>query len=203
MDLLVRLWRDFWRNPWQARFMVPLVAINAAGSVYGYCWYRQQLAETPLYFWPFVPDSPLSTSLFALALAFRLAGAGGLLFPAVAFAVCIKYGIWAIALITHYWLGGGPAGLTEAVLWLSHLGMAVEGAAFLKPLRLNYGAILAAGAWMFFNDLMDYGAGLHPYLFAEGQAGLAVLSAVGLSVLITAFLLLAWRRNELRQPSGL
>lgn len=40
-----------------------LLFVNAAGTVYGYYWYRYQLAETPPVFLPFVPDSP-TASLF-------------------------------------------------------------------------------------------------------------------------------------------
>lgn len=41
-----------------------LLLVNAAGTVYGYYWYRYQLAETPPLFLPFVPDSP-TASLFS------------------------------------------------------------------------------------------------------------------------------------------
>lgn len=185
MNPLIKPCLDFWRDPWQARFTTPLMIINVLGSVYGYYWYREQLAVTPFYFWPFVPDSPLSTTLFALALAIRLAGTGSILFQTVAFTASIKYGIWAAVVISRYWSGGGPVEFTETMLWLSHLGMAAEGAIYLKTLRFGHAVILLAGTWMLLNDLMDYGGGLHPYLFAAGQETLALATALGLTVLLT------------------
>ena len=124
MEQVTRLWRDFWNDPWQARFTIPLIVINAVGSACGYYWYHEQLAGTPLYYWPFVPDSPLSTTLFAVALLLSLAGSGSILYRAVALTASIKYGIWAIVMISHYWLNSGPLELTEAMLWLSHYGSA-------------------------------------------------------------------------------
>jgi hypothetical protein len=53
--------------------------------------------------------------------------------------------------------------------------------------------------WMLLNDLMDYGAGLHPYLFAEGQLYLALVSAVGLTLGISAALGLRRRLRKLKK----
>lgn len=193
MKCLVKLWCDFWRDPWQVRFMTPLVIVNSLGSVYGYYWYREQLGATPFYFWPFVPDSPLSTTLFALALIIGHKGTRHPLFLAVAFTASIKYGIWAVVIISQYWLGGRPVEFTETMLWFSHLGMAAEGAIFLKTLQPGRMVILLTAAWMLINDWMDYGLGLHPYLFAAGQELLAMVAAVGLTVFLTATLWLRIR----------
>jgi uncharacterized membrane protein YpjA len=186
---MLSLWRDFWKNPRQPRFLVPLLVINVLGSIYGYFWYRQQLSETPFYLWPFVPDSPLSSTLFAAALLFHLTGATKPLFQVLACTVSIKYGIWAVILITHYWLSGGPVTPTETMLWISHLGMAAEGAIFLRTYKFGITAIIISGAWMLVNDLMDYGAGLHPYLFMAGQDTLAMVAAFTLTVLLAAGLI--------------
>ncbi|MDD4238624.1 MAG: DUF1405 domain-containing protein [Desulfotomaculaceae bacterium] len=180
------LWRDFWKDPRQSRFTVPLLVINVLGSVYGYFWYREQLAETPFYLWPFVPDSPLSSTLFAAALLLHLSGATRTLFQVLACTVSIKYGIWAVIMITNYWFSGGPVAPTETMLWLSHLGMAAEGAIFLKTYRFGIQVVMITGAWMLVNDLMDYGAGLHPYLFMAGQDILAMVAALALTALLTA-----------------
>lgn len=193
LKFLIELWREFWRDPWQGCFMVPLVFINILGSAYGYYWYREQLAVTPFYFWPFVPDSPLSTTLFALALIVRYNGAGFPLFQTVALTASIKYGLWAVVIISQYWLGGGQVEFTETMLWLSHLGMAAEGAIFLKTIQPGRAVILLTAAWMLLNDLMDYGLGLHPYLFAVGQEHLAKVTAVGLTVFTAAGL---WLRKR-------
>ncbi len=193
MDQVIRLWRHFWHNPWQARFMLPLIVINAAGSVYGYYWYHEQLARTPPHFWAFVPDSPLATTLFALALLLSLAGPGRILFQAVALTASLKYGIWAVVMISHYWLKGGPLEFTEGMLWVTHFGMALQGFAYLRQLRPGAGVILLTAFWMVLNDLMDYGLGLHPDLFAAGQTLPALITAGGLTLTITAGMALGRR----------
>jgi len=185
---MLSLWRDFWKDPRQPRFMAPLLVINVLGSAYGYFWYREQLAETSFYLWPFVPDSPLSTTLFAAALLLHLTGANKTMFQVLACTVSIKYGIWAVIMITNYWSSGGPVAPTETMLWLSHLGMAAEGAIFLRTYRFKINVVIITGAWMLVNDLMDYGAGLHPYLFMAGQDTLAMAAALALTVLLTCVL---------------
>lgn len=184
--MMLTLWRAFWKDPRQPRFTVPLLVINVLGSVYGYFWYRQQLAETPFYLWPFVPDSPLSSTLFAAALLFHLTGVTKTLFQVLACTVSIKYGIWAVLMISNYWSSGGSVALTETMLWLSHLGMAAEGFIFLRTYRLGLHTAIITGSWMLVNDLVDYGAGLHPYLFMAGQETLAMVAALALTALLTA-----------------
>lgn len=193
MNLLIKLWRDFRRDPWQGRFTLPLVIINILGAAYGYYWYREQLAATPFYFWPFVPDSPLATTLFSLALIVRGNTGVALLFRTVAFTASIKYGIWAVVIISQYWSGGGPVELTEMMLWLSHLGMAAQGAIFLITISPRRPMITLTAVWMLLNDFMDYGLGLHPYLFAAGQERIAMEAALGLTVLVTTGLVLRER----------
>ena len=40
-----------------------LLICNILGTLYGFIWYGDQLAKTPWYFLPFIPDSPIA-SLF-------------------------------------------------------------------------------------------------------------------------------------------
>ncbi|MFX4262575.1 DUF1405 domain-containing protein [Pelotomaculum propionicicum] len=199
MSLILKLWRDFWRDPWQPRFTIPLMVINVLGSLYGYYWYHEQLASIPFHLWLFVSDSPLSSTLFALALLMRGNGQLGRLFQVVAFTAVIKYGIWAMVIITHFCALYGNLGYTEIMLWVSHLGMAAEGIIFLKALQFERAIVYISGMWMLLNDIMDYYAGLHPYLFADGQELAALVTAFALTFLITAGLVLLQRVMPLRQ----
>ena len=190
---MLSLWRQFWKDPGQPRFIVPLLVINVLGSIYGFYWYREQLAATPFCLWLFVPDSPLSSTLFSTALLFHLLGVTKTLFQVLACTVSIKYGIWAVIMISNYWSSGSPVAPTETMLWLSHLGMALEGAVFLKTYSFGMYAVIITGAWILVNDLMDYTAGLHPYLFMNGQDTLAMVTALVLTVLLTIGLFLLRR----------
>ena len=46
-----------------------VVAVNLAGTAFGFYYYAFQFSRTPVEMWPFVPDSPMATLLVALALA--------------------------------------------------------------------------------------------------------------------------------------
>lgn len=199
MGLILKLWRDFWREPWQPRFAIPLVFINLLGAGYGYYWYHEQLAATSFSLWLFVSDSPLSSTLFALALLLRGNSPLRQLFQLIAFTSVIKYGLWAIAIITHYWALYGNVGYIEIMLWVSHLGMAAEGIIFLKTLQFERVIVYITGIWMLVNDIMDYYAGLHPYLFAAGQERAALLTALLLTVGITCSLVMRRQRQPVRR----
>lgn len=194
MRWIIYNWKSFWKDPWQARYVVALALVNAAGSVYGYYWYAGQLASTPWRLWLFVPDSPLATTLFAAVLALWLLGYRNVFFNVVAFTACIKYGLWAVIVISQYWAGGGEIRFTEAMLWVSHLGMAAQGCIYLRICLFTAspegrrgvaGLVLAgAAAWMLLNDFLDYYLGIYPYLYSPGQVQLGAVSAVSLSLLL-------------------
>lgn len=170
-----------WDNPYRPWFLKTLLVINFLGSLYGYYWYHEQLAATPWFWWVFTPDSPLSTTLFALVLALALIGRENNLLRLVAAASVIKYGLWACVVILDYWLQGAKVAPVEAMLFLSHLGMAAEGYLFLRHWSLTFREALLTGGWLLLNDYVDYVLGWHPYLFREDQVALAALTAVLLS----------------------
>ncbi len=196
MHLLAELAAELWRRPWRSSLVWPLIIINLAGSGYGFYWYRLQLAETPVFLWPVVPDSPLATTLFGLALLAAVLGARPGLLAALACVTCIKYGLWAVGVITHSWVSGVPFGWTEGMLWVSHWGMALQGFIFLRVCSLPVRAVLGVSLWVIFNDYMDYGRGLHPYLYMGGQEFFAMLLAFGLTVLAVLMLIRSWAGNH-------
>lgn len=195
MNLVIRLWRELWENPRQAKFIKPLLAINFLGSIYGYYWYKQQLSETPVTAWLFVPDSPLATTFFTLMMVLALFGIHNNLLGVLAFSACIKYGLWAVTLITHYWIAGGEIRFEEAMLWVSHLGMALEGWIFLRTLRVTPGVTVGVALWMSVNDFVDYAFELHPYLFMPGQLAFAAASAMVLTLTLSLVLVSNTRRR--------
>lgn len=181
-----------WDNPFQKWFMAALIIIDFLGSIYGYYWYRYQLAENPWYLWPFIPDSPLSTTLTGLVLLLLLLDKNWPWLQLLAYTTIIKYGLWAVILISHFGLTGGSMTPEIWMLWFSHWGMALEGFIYLRHLKVSFGQWAVVGTWIFFNDFMDYGVGLHPYLYTPDQWTLAMVSAV----VLTAILLLAVALNQ-------
>lgn len=190
MGQLIKLWQQFWANPWQARFTVPLLVINIAGSLYGFYWYHQQLAATPPVFWPVVPDSPLATTFLSLLLLAGLLGSRPAILRALAGVACIKYGLWAVYIISQYWYIGGSVEPEQIMLWISHLGMVLQGWTYLRGWSAPRAAMLLTVGWLVLNDLMDYTLNLHPYLFAESQLVVAETAAVVLTLLCALLLLI-------------
>ena len=56
-----------------------------------------------------------------------------------------------MVMISHYWLMGGPLEFTEGMLWVSHLGMALQEFIYLKTLQPGRGVILFTACWMTIN----------------------------------------------------
>lgn len=181
------LWHRFNEMLFYRWFLWVLVIINFGGALYGFYWYRDQLADTTVWLWPLVPDSPLSTMLFLLVVIGFLAGWRSAVFQLVAYTSIIKYGIWAVIINAHYTWLIGELYLVNFMLAASHLGMAFEGWLYWRHLRYGLPAVIAAAAWLVLQDVADYTFGLHPYLFSDEQFNLAWVSAVVLTMLLIGY----------------
>jgi len=180
-----------WDNPHRKWFLGILFIINILGSIYGYWWYHDQLAQTAAKYWFFVPDSPRASTLFSLAVLILLSGRRWPLFELWAYFAVMKYGVWAVVMITDYWLSGGVQRPTEWMLWLSHGGMALEGFFFMRHLHIRLKYVVMLAGWMLLNDYLDYAWGLHPYFFSAEQGPVALTAAVLLTSLL---IVISWYR---------
>ncbi|EKP95059.1 DUF1405 domain-containing protein [Thermaerobacter subterraneus] len=160
-----------------------LVGVNAVGSVWGFWWYHDQLAATPAWKWPVVPDSPTASTLFTVALLLQLAGRRLPALEAWAYAVMIKYGLWTVVVLGAYALRSGSLGAEAALLIASHAGMAVEAVIYQRVYPGSLRGLAAVVAWSLFNDGVDYLAGLHPTLPGPEVRTLAAASAPLLTLL--------------------
>ena len=190
-----------------------LVAVNLAGTAFGFWYYRFQFAATPTVALPLVPDSPAATLFIALSLAAWKLDAGrwaGWL-HALAFFGCIKLGLWTpyVQLFLN-----GPEGIAAWLYWflvLSHLAMVLQAFLVHRYFDFPVWAVAVAVGWYAFNDVVDYVAPLvgnyhHTYLRAEIVGGvpnhalaahdLAAAAAVLLTLLAT-FLALSTRVKKL------
>ncbi len=187
--------------PSRRRLTALLLGVNALGTVYGFWWYRDQLALTPVAAWPLVPDSPSSTLLFTLFLAAFLRGRPPQPLAAFAYLTSIKYGLWTPAVMVGYWLAAGTADFESVHLTLSHLGMALEALVFMRVCPVSPAWAVLAASWLLFNDYADYGRGLHPFLPWPGLERYAGTAAVTLSLASLA-LAVAWPRWLGRPHTG-
>lgn len=178
--------RFFWSTAFlTSRWLLWAIFItNLAGTVYGYEWYWLQLVDTaqnmPLWYLPFVPDSPTASLFFTCSLLYLLldrnrSNPSSLAAPArkkhlrsfvEAFALItsFKYGIWAVSMIRYDAFLGEPLVWQDWMLTVSHLGMAAEALLFARFYRFGLGAIALTAIWVFWNDFMDYQRGVFPSL---------------------------------------
>lgn len=186
--------RRFFLNPFMLKV---LLVINILGSLYGYYWYGDQLANTPLIYWIFTPDSPLASTYFAIALYYMLKKKEVSFLYFLSFATLIKYGLWAVFVNTHYWFASGQIHWLEVMLWVSHLGMAVEGFIYLllfPPGRSSWAGVVL---WLAISDYVDYSWDLHPYLYLERQLATVEIFTYFLSgIIIFSSALLLFRADK-------
>ncbi|KYD28445.1 hypothetical protein B4113_3756 [Geobacillus sp. B4113_201601] len=139
-----------------------LFAVNAAGTAYGYYWYRYQLADTPPLFLPFVPDSPTASLFFLIVLGAWLLGRRAPLFEALAVVTLVKYGIWAVVMNVLVWRVTGTLDWAGWLLIVSHGAMAVEGIVYAPFYRFRCSHLALAAVWTLHNDIIDYVFGMMP-----------------------------------------
>lgn len=187
--------------PYSRPIVTFLSVANLLGSLYGFTWYRSQLAGTPLYLWPLVPDSPLSTLLFSLTLLGLLLGRRNRWLEGIAYVGITKYGAWSVMVIGHYWLTRGFGTFEMIHLSVSHTIMAAQGLFFAFHYYPGRKYMAAGVALAVINDVVDYGLGHHPTLFDAGQLAWARGSAIALTVVVSALLLA--RQHQGTEHTGL
>jgi uncharacterized membrane protein YpjA len=144
------------------RFLRLMLIINILGTIYGYIWYGSQLAETPIKFLAFVPDSPTASLFFVIVLIGFLLKRNFSLFEALAIVTLFKYGIWAVVMNVLVYVVTGSLGIAGLMLIFSHLGMAVQGLLYAPFYRIKPIHLILTGIWTLHNDVIDYVFGMMP-----------------------------------------
>lgn len=137
-------------------FLILLFIVNIIGTVYGYIWYKYQLAETPLIFKPFVPDSPTASLFFVFVLLAFLIGKNWPLIEALAMVTLVKYGIWAVVMNLLVYFVTGNLGWGGIMLIVSHGAMAIQAVLYAPFYRIKVWHLIVAGIWSLHNDVIDY-----------------------------------------------
>jgi uncharacterized membrane protein YpjA len=201
------IWEDTMRRrldplfSWQPFFYV-LLAVNLYGAVYGFWWYRSQFALTPVYLWPFVPNSPLAVFYFIIVLLYLLQGKRTPFWEGMAYFGLIKHGLWTVAIIWAYELAG-RSDPENIFLWSGHLGMALQAVLFWAYYGLHPSYLLATGitGWFMFNDYLDYVTGIYPGVDTS-VIGFTTVRALALAytvILGAGYFYFAWRRSRKEQ----
>ncbi len=152
--------QKFFLSAW---FYNALLLINIYGTLYGFYWYAGQFSATPLYFWPFVANSPLAVLYIFIVIALLKLGRRSVFLEGMAYFGLIKHGLWTVFIVTVYQLQGNI--YPENYLLLSgHAAMALQGILFWHyfGLPLSFPQAAAISAWYIFNDYLDYVVGIYP-----------------------------------------
>ncbi len=143
-------------------FLITLLIINIAGTIYGYLWYGYQLKQTPTIFLPFVPDSPTASLFFVFVLIAFLLKKNWPYIEALAIVTLFKYGIWAVVMNFLTLSVNGYLPPTGYMLIASHLGMAIQGLLYAPYYRLKMKHLVVAAIWTLHNDVIDYVFFMYP-----------------------------------------
>ena len=143
-------------------FLWLLLIINIFGTIYGYYWYKGQLAVTPPIFIAFVPDSPTASLFFCIAIIGWLIGKNFGLFEALAIVSLFKYGIWAVAMNLLTFSVEGSVSLIAMMLIVSHAAMAIEGILYAPYYRVKPWHLITAAIVVLHNEIIDYVYGMMP-----------------------------------------
>ena len=84
------------------RYAWVIVAINLAGTAFGFWYYIPQFRLEPILAWPVVPDSPTATLFIACSLALYKLGRSNKYLNMLAFFGCIKLGLWTPYVLTVF-----------------------------------------------------------------------------------------------------
>lgn len=158
-----------WLEDFGLRFAWLIVAINLAGTAFGFWYYGfqpiplstpligLQFANEPVVMWPFVPDSPVATLFIALSLGLWKLGRSNEYVNALAFFGCWKLGFWTPYVLTVFFDGFiGVGWPMYAFLFGSHLAMVVEAFLIHRYSDFPVKAVAVALLWYGFNDVVDY-----------------------------------------------
>lgn len=186
-----------------ARIRVALMVASLPGVAFGFYYYYDQLVASPLWMWPFIPDSPIAVFLYALALALISIKRRSNKLDSVAFVLMTKIGIWtAVVLLLNYDYYFTPGALAlRCFILVTHILMVTMAMLLLSGMRREnawfFGLLLAI---LLLLDWIDYGLGTHPWMPDKYMAGIAALT-FSLSLSLSAFLA-SWQIRENRCPQG-
>ncbi|SMO43126.1 Uncharacterized membrane protein YpjA [Melghirimyces algeriensis] len=177
-------------------FLQILVIVNFVGTLYGYYWYKNQLAVTEGWLKLFVPDSPTASAAFTLVLVLYIVRKRSPFWEAFAGVTLFKYGIWAVTMILAA-AARSPEPFLESLQWtdwmlmISHLGMALEGVLYSRFFTFGIKELILVGGWTLLNDILDYGLNIHPWLSLSLRGTEEVVAAFTLGLSLFSILLFA------------
>ncbi|HEY3291963.1 MAG TPA: DUF1405 domain-containing protein [Anaerolineae bacterium] len=188
-----------------------LAGLNIAGFFIGAIfWYGDfiRASNPPLWAYPFIADSPLSTLFFGFVLILLHWRKPNDLLNRFAIVYNIKYGTWTMLFWTLYWARTGDVNPVSVLMFTTHFGMAIEGLILFQYLdQTGLRNSLVVLAWMVLHDFIDYapvapgrdGYGWYPPLPLGTQlTPIMMVHAIVMTWLLSGsfFVQTIWHRNK-------
>jgi uncharacterized membrane protein YpjA len=148
-----------------------ILLVNLVGIAYGFYYYAPQFADTPVWLWPLVPDSPMAILLMTVALGFVAVDRSKPWLNLLGSAAMLQVGVWTAIVLAwfpqHFGFSYLPnLGCTEGAvfgcgnlntyLFYLHLGMALEPLVVADQLPLEIAPFAAVGGGLLAHDVIDY-----------------------------------------------
>ena len=171
-----------------------VVLICLGGTVYGFFWYKEQLAQTPLLFWIFTPDCPGAVFLFLIWLILRRMHWPEETFRVITVTALIKYGIWTVSVIGLFWIDRHLFYWDNIMLFSSHAGMLLLGIVFAQRMKITGRGFAITSIWLIINDIADYVFNVHPWLPDNARLEEIRTGTFILTVLLVGWMLISYLR---------
>ena len=166
-----------------------IILANLGGTLFGFYWYQDLLQSTPVYLWPLVPDSPLSTLMISISLVLYLYGRPNRVIDALAFFSNLKYGLWTV--FVEFYMFESFLTVNSVPMYIfivvSHLIMFFQAFLVLRYTRVSWRPAVFAFGFYLINDLIDYSLGIHAPLPEEIEV-IGLTSGVAFMLTLAAFL---------------
>jgi len=175
-----------------------VLAISIIGTMFGFSYYEYQLSVSPLYLWPFIPDSPFFTLMYVIILILYIFGRRYNSLDIFAFIGLNKVGIWTLFVLLlyyDYYFSPETLGL-RALIFFLHIGMILVAFTLIaemeKPGKASLAAIIS---YFFISDFFDYVIGTHPTI-PEDRITLIAFATLFLTLFISLLTITYLQRNK-------
>ena len=168
-----------------------VVAINLAGTAFGFWYYFPQFSRTAPEMWLFVPDSPVATLFIAGAFALWALGRRNDYLTALAFFGNIKLGLWTpwvLVVFADSFLEFTALPM-YAFLLVSHLAMVVQAFVLHRITDFPVAAVGVATLWYTVDLTVDY---FIPVVGDPHHTTIPVAYGTEIGLGASAFQLAAW-----------
>lgn len=183
-------------------WLVTLVCLG--GTLYGFYWYKYQLAQTPHIFWIFTPDCPEAVFFFLIWVGLWKARLWNETFKVIAVTALLKFGIWTVSVIGLFWIDRHIFYWDNIMLFTSHVGMLILGLTFAARLKITGRGFLVTAGWMILSDFVDYYFKVYPWLPDPERLGVIRMGTFILTGLIIVWMFKQYLnyRNTLSLPKA-